>query len=159
MLCQMKRVALNISFSVIANERSGWVFRKHAGFPQRGNPARIQASLSSPFWRGTVPAQPSSRFSQSPRVWGRSPKYHPFHIRYWLPLSIFFLIKSMNKGWLGRKRPPLFYLLGGNPFIYYTLFINELKGGTLGNVPINSRKKICFRVRLNISFALIGGRA
>ncbi|TET73454.1 MAG: hypothetical protein E3J44_01150 [Candidatus Aminicenantes bacterium] len=44
------------------------MFRKHAGFPQRGNPARIQASLSSPFWRGTVPAQPSSRFSQSPSL-------------------------------------------------------------------------------------------
>ena len=39
------------------------MIRKHAGFPQRGNPAPIQASLSSPFWRGTMLAQPCSRFS------------------------------------------------------------------------------------------------
>jgi len=37
---------VSIFFSVIVSKRSGWVFRKHAGFPQRGNPARIQASLS-----------------------------------------------------------------------------------------------------------------
>ena len=53
---------------VIEYYRSGWVIRKHAEFPQRGNPARIQASLSSPFWRGTVPAQPFSRFSPPPSL-------------------------------------------------------------------------------------------
>jgi len=36
--------------------------------PSESNPARIQASLSSPFWRGTVPAQPFSRFSPPPRL-------------------------------------------------------------------------------------------
>ncbi|MQY60358.1 hypothetical protein GH153_00750 [bacterium] len=58
----------NVFFSVMVNKRSAWVFRKHAGFPQRGNPARIQASLSSPKGRGTVPAQPCSRFSQTPSL-------------------------------------------------------------------------------------------
>ena len=58
----------SVFFSVMVNKRSGWVFRKHAGFPQRGNPARIQASLSSPKRRGTVPAQPCSRFSQTPSL-------------------------------------------------------------------------------------------
>jgi len=27
---------VSISFSVMASKRSGWVFRKHAGFPERG---------------------------------------------------------------------------------------------------------------------------
>jgi len=58
----------SVFFSVMENKRSVWVFRKHAGFPQRGNPARIQASLSSPKRRGTVPAQPCSRFSQTPSL-------------------------------------------------------------------------------------------
>ena len=44
------------------------MFQKHAGFPQRGNPARIQASLSSPSGRGAMPAQPFSRFSPSLRL-------------------------------------------------------------------------------------------
>gem|GEM_PF-2723857 len=58
----------SIFFSVMVNKRSVWAFRKHAGFPQRGNPARIQAALSSPKRRGTVPAQPCSRFSQTPSL-------------------------------------------------------------------------------------------
>ena len=32
---------------------------------------------------------------------------------------------------------PFILFIGEHPLIYYTLFINELKGGTLGNVPIN----------------------
>ncbi len=32
---------------------------------------------------------------------------------------------------------PFILFIGERPFIYYTLFINELKGGTLGNVLIN----------------------
>ena len=52
----------NVSFSVMVNKRSAWVFRKHAGFPQRGNPARIQTSLLA------TPAQPCSRFSQIPSL-------------------------------------------------------------------------------------------
>ncbi len=39
---------------------------------------------------------------------------------------------------MARQETSLFILfIGGHPFIYHTLFINELKGGTLGNVPIN----------------------
>jgi len=62
----------SVFFPVMVNKRSVWVFRKHAGFPQRGNPARIQASLSSPYLRDcfvasllATPAQPCSRFSQT----------------------------------------------------------------------------------------------
>ncbi len=37
-----------------------------------------------------------------------------------------------------RQETSLFILfIGEHPLIYYTLFINELKGGTLGNVPFN----------------------
>ncbi len=58
----------SVFFSVMVNKRSAWVFRKQAGFPQRGNPTRIQALLSSPKRRGPVPAQPCSRFSQTPSL-------------------------------------------------------------------------------------------
>lgn len=33
---------------IIENHMSGRMLRKQGGFPQQGNPARIQASLSSP---------------------------------------------------------------------------------------------------------------
>jgi len=36
-----------------------------------------------------------------------------------------------------QEMSPFILFIGEHPFIYYTLFINELKGGTLGNVPIN----------------------
>jgi len=36
-----------------------------------------------------------------------------------------------------QETSPFILFIGEHPFIYYTLFINELKGGTLGNVPIN----------------------
>jgi len=40
---------------------------------------------------------------------------------------------------MARQETSFFILfIGEHPFIYYTLFINELKGGTLGNVPINN---------------------
>jgi hypothetical protein len=58
----------SIFFSAMASKRPAWVFRKHAGFPQRGNPARMQASLAFPMRRGTMPAQPFSRFSPTPRL-------------------------------------------------------------------------------------------
>jgi len=35
---------------------------------------------------------------------------------------------------------PFILFIGEHPLIYYTLFINELKGGTLGNVPINYKQ-------------------
>ena len=41
---------------------------------------------------------------------------------------------------------PFILFIGEHPFIYYTLFINELKGGTLGNVPFK-----CVFVRQPIS--------
>ena len=55
------------------SERSSWVlkkpyapafgFKKHAFFTPAGQKdARFQTSLSSPFWKGTVPAQPSNGF-------------------------------------------------------------------------------------------------
>ncbi len=37
---------------------------------------------------------------------------------------------------------PFILFIGEHLFIYYTLFINELKGGTLGNVPDNPDKKV-----------------
>jgi hypothetical protein len=36
-----------------------------------------------------------------------------------------------------QEMSPFILYIGEHPLIYYTLFINELKGGTLGNVPIN----------------------
>jgi hypothetical protein len=36
-----------------------------------------------------------------------------------------------------QEMSPFILFIGEHPLIYYTLFINELKGGTLGNVPIN----------------------
>jgi len=45
-----------------------------------------------------------------------------------------------------RGRSPKYH-----PFIYYTLFINELKGGTLGNVPIN-KISISFHVKIWILY-------
>jgi len=35
-----------------------------------------------------------------------------------------------------QETSPFILFIGKHPFIYYTLFINELNGGTLGNVPI-----------------------
>ena len=35
-----------------------------------------------------------------------------------------------------QEMSPFILYIGEHPLIYYTLFINELKGGTLGNVPI-----------------------
>jgi hypothetical protein len=61
--------------------------------------------------------------------WGQAPfLYETGHSRKW--------------GLLSRKwgLAPFFlspFFIGEHPLIYYTLFINELKGGTLGNVPIN----------------------
>ncbi|MBS3818275.1 hypothetical protein KGY73_02055, partial [bacterium] len=43
--------------------------------PQRGHPARFQASLSFRFTQGTVPAQPSIRFFSHETL---APEY-PFH--------------------------------------------------------------------------------
>ena len=34
-----------------------------------------------------------------------------------------------------QETSPFILFIGEHPFIYYTLFINELKGGTLGNIP------------------------
>jgi hypothetical protein len=34
-----------------------------------------------------------------------------------------------------QETSPFILFIGKHPFIYYTLFINELNSGTLGNVP------------------------
>jgi len=34
-----------------------------------------------------------------------------------------------------QETSPFILFIGEHPSIYYTLFINELKGSTLGNVP------------------------
>ncbi len=35
----------------------------------------------------------------------------------------------------GQETSTFILFIGEHPFVYYTLFINELKGSTLGNVP------------------------
>lgn len=41
---------------------------------------------------------------------------------------------------MARQETSTFILfIGEHPLIYYTLFLNELKGGILGNIPDNAR--------------------
>jgi len=42
--------------------RSGWLFRKHATFPQRGKVSSVSGLALLSFGRGTLPAQPSNGF-------------------------------------------------------------------------------------------------
>ena len=39
-----------------------WIQKTRIFYPSEVKDARFQASLSSPFWRGTLPAQPSNGF-------------------------------------------------------------------------------------------------
>ena len=46
-----------------------------------------------------------------------------------------------------QETSPSILFIGEHPFIYYALFINELKGGTLGNVPIKTRPVSLIKLR------------
>ena len=72
----------------MGSEGSNWWFRKRAQFPQRGNFARFQASLTSPFKRCTMPVQPSIRFSPPHnRNFQNAPCSPPSQFRRWARIT------------------------------------------------------------------------